>query len=126
MESKALKTLICDDSILIRKKLRDCLMDCGCSEVLEAVDGQAAVDMYKQHKPDLVFMDIVMPVKDGIEAVSEIVAFDKNAKVVIASSSGTKTHLKKALEAGAYEFIQKPVEPEQIKGVLANFIKGGR
>lgn len=125
MGSNLIKALVCDDSILIRKKLRDCLTACGCSEVLEAVDGQAAVDMYKQHKPDLVFMDIVMPVKDGIEAVSDIIAFDKNAKVVIASSSGTKTHLKKALEAGAYEFIQKPIEEAQIKNIVENFKKGG-
>ena len=118
MELEALKILVCDDSILIRKKLKDCLKDLGCSQVFEALNGQEAIDFYKKNKPDLVFMDIVMPIKGGIEAVTEIITFDKNAKVVMASSSGTKTHLKKALEAGAYEFIQKPFEEVQIKNIL--------
>jgi len=58
--------------------------------------------------------------KTGIEAVKEIVEFDKTAKIVMASSSGTKTHLKNALEAGAYEFIQKPFEETTIKSILDN------
>jgi two-component system, chemotaxis family, chemotaxis protein CheY len=124
MELNALKILVCDDSILIRKKLKDCVQSFGCSQVFEALNGQEAIDLYKELGPDLVFMDIVMPVKGGIEAVTEIIEFDKSAKVVMASSSGTKTHLKKALEAGAYEFIQKPFEETQIKNILLSF-KGG-
>ena len=124
MELNELKILVCDDSILIRKKLKDCLQSFGCKQVFEALNGQEAIDLYKQYIPDLVFMDIVMPVKGGIEAVTEIIQFDNNAKVVMASSSGTKTHLKKALEAGAYEFIQKPFEENQIKKILLSF-KGG-
>ncbi|MDP4181004.1 MAG: response regulator [Bacillota bacterium] len=123
MSQNSLKVLICDDSILIRKKLKDCLLELGCSEVLEALDGQKAVDIYKKEKPDLVFMDIVMPIKNGIEAIKEIIEFDKNAKVVIASSSGTKTHLRQALEAGAYEFVQKPLDENQIKNIILNFKK---
>ena len=123
MAQNSLRVLVCDDSILIRKKLSGCLLDSGCTEVLEALNGQDAVDMYKQHRPDLVFMDIVMPIKGGIEAVKEIIAFDRKAKVVIASSSGTKEHLKKALEAGAYEFLQKPVEETQVRDILLNYKK---
>lgn len=123
MLENSLKILICDDSILMRKKLKDSLLLCGCSDILEATDGQKAVDIYKEDNPDLVFMDIVMPVKDGIKAVSEIKAFDKNAKVVMASSSGTKEHLKKAIEAGAFEFIQKPWEQDQITKIVNNFLK---
>lgn len=126
MGLNSLKVLVCDDSILIRKQLRECLLGCGCTEVLEASDGQNAIDMFKQNKPDLVFMDIVMPVKGGIEAVAEILEFDSNAKVVMASSSGTKTHLKKALEAGAYEFIQKPFQESQIRTILDNLKKGAK
>jgi two-component system chemotaxis response regulator CheY len=120
MGSNSLKVLVCDDSILIRKKLKDYLVDLGC-EVLEALDGQKAVEIYKEEKPNLVFMDIVMPVKTGIQATEEIIEFDKKAKVVIASSSGTKTHLKQALEAGAYEFVQKPIDEAQVKIIINNF-----
>ncbi len=125
MSENLLKILICDDSMLMRKKLKDSLTLCGSFDILEATDGQKAVDIYKENNPNLVFMDIVMPVKDGIKAVSEIKAFDGNAKIVMASSSGTKEHLKKAIEAGAFEFIQKPWEQEQINKIVNNFRKEG-
>lgn len=123
MEINSFKILICDDSILIRKQLKDFLLIKGCAEVYEAINGQDAVEKYKKHHPNLVFMDIVMPVKSGIEAVSEIIEGDKNAKIVMLSSSGTKTHIKKALEAGAFEFIQKPLEENQVLNLL-NTLKG--
>jgi len=125
MSEKSLKILICDDSMLMRKKLKDSLNLCGSFEYLEATDGQMAVDIYKEQNPDLVFMDIVMPVKDGIEAVLEIKAFDENAKVAMASSIGTKENLRKAIEAGAFEFIQKPWGQEHISKIISNFISKG-
>lgn len=125
MSENPLKILICDDSILMRKKLKESLNLCGTFEFLEATNGKAAVDTFKEMKPDLVFMDIVMPEKDGIQAVSEIIEFDKNAKVVMASSSGTKENLKKAIKAGAFEFIQKPWEQDQIAKIIGNLAKKG-
>lgn len=125
MAIKTLKILICDDSILMRKKLKDSLNSCGFFEFLEATDGQSAVDIYKENNPDLVFMDIVMPIKNGIEAVSEIKAYNKEAKVVMASSAGTKENLRKAIEAGAFEFIQKPWEEAQICKIVSGLLKKG-
>lgn len=125
MSENLTKILICDDSILMRKKLRESINSCGSFEVLEATDGEKAVEVYKEARPALVFMDIVMPVKDGIQAVSEIKEFDNKAKVVMASSSGTKEHLKKAIKAGAFEFIQKPWEQEQITTIINNLLKKG-
>lgn len=120
MTENPLKILICDDSMLVRKKLKEVLKDCGCDNVLEATDGQTAIDVYKDNSPDLVFMDIIMPGKNGIEAVKEIIEFDKNAKIVMASSAGTKEHVKQALKAGAFEFVQKPWEKEEINKILLN------
>jgi two-component system, chemotaxis family, chemotaxis protein CheY len=125
MSDSSLKILICDDSILVRKRLKESLSLCGSFDILEATNGEQAVDIYKEKNPDLVFMDIVMPIKDGIQAVLEIKGFDKNAKVVMASSSGTKENLKNAIKAGAFEFIQKPWEQEQITKIVNNFIKKG-
>jgi two-component system chemotaxis response regulator CheY len=125
MELVSLKVLICDDSMLIRKKLRDCLQTLCCNDILEAATSQEAIELYKSNKPDLVFMDLIMPEKSGIEAVTEIVKFDSSAKVVILSTAGTKANLKKALEAGAYDFVQKPFEEHQIKSVLDKQIKKG-
>jgi len=125
MSENILKILICDDSMLMRKRLKDSLNLCGSFAIFEAFDGQRAVDIYKEYDPDLVFMDIVMPVKDGIQAVSEIKAFDKKAKIVMASSSGTKENLKRAIKAGAFEFIQKPWEQDQIAKIIKNVLKEG-
>lgn len=116
--------LICDDSLLIRKKLSSFISTLGVKKIYEAADGQEAVDMYKEYKPTVVFMDIVMPRKTGIEAVSEIIDFDKNAKIVMASSVGTQNHLKEAINAGAFEFLQKPISDDQITKILEIISKG--
>lgn len=120
MTENSLKILVCDDSMLIRKKLKEVLKSCGYNNISEAANGQEAIDIYKESNPDLVFMDIIMPFKNGIEAVKEIIEFDKEAKVVMASSAGTKEHVKEAIKAGAFEFIQKPWEVEQINKILHN------
>jgi len=64
-----------------------------------------------------------MPEKDGIEALKEIKKFDRGAKVIMLSSSGTQSHLKKTLEAGAIDFIQKPWEKSQIISAIARVVK---
>ena len=125
MTQENYKILICDDSILMRKKLKDSINLCGQFEYLEAEEGQRAIDIYKEERPNIVFMDIVMPVKDGITAVSEILSYDPSAKVVMASSAGTKDNLKRALKAGAVEFIQKPWNQEQIKKIICSLIGNG-
>ena len=124
MNISELKVLICDDSILVRKKLADALKKEGIVAIFEAKDGVQAVENYKTIKPDLVFMDIVMPVKTGLDALVEIRAFDADAKVVMASTIGTQSHLVSAIKAGAYEFLQKPVKDDDIKKVLAKVISG--
>lgn len=118
-----MKILICDDSTLMRRKLSQSLGRKYTVEVLEADNGQKGVDIYRSQKPDIVFMDIVMPVMDGVTALKEIVAMDSQAKVVMSTSTGTKEKLKMALEAGAVEFIQKPWTDEQIGFVIDKILK---
>ena len=125
MNKEDLKILICDDSMLVRKKIKDYLNTIGVSDVFEACDGEQAVEMYKANKPNLVLMDIIMPKKTGIEAVTEILEFDKNAKVVMASSVGSQNYLKDAINAGAYDFIQKPIQNEHLLQLLNNLVKEG-
>ena len=112
------KVMVCDDSIFVRKKMRDILALLGVNNVIEAADGQQAVDKYKSENPTLVFMDIIMPEKDGVEALSEIMAFDSGARVVMASSVGTQKNLKDAITAGAYDFLQKPIETADIARIV--------
>ena len=81
------KILICDDSILARKQLKDIILSVGNPTIVEASDGEKAVTAYKQHRPDFVFLDIVMPNMDGNAAIKAIMEFDANAKIVVVSST---------------------------------------
>lgn len=123
MKISEIKVLICDDSILVRKKLSDILKETGITQIWEAKDGLQAVEMFMAHNPDLTFMDIVMPVKSGLEALQEIKAINSEAKVVMASTIGTQSNLTTAIKAGASDFLQKPIEAEDVYKVLNSFAK---
>ena len=110
--------LITDDSILARKQLNDIISTLGTPVFVEATDGLSEIDKYKEVHPDLVFLDIVMPKKDGNDAIRDIMEFDPKATIIIASSVGSQSQLKNALEAGAKDFIQKPLDKEQVLAVV--------
>lgn len=112
------KILISDDSILARKQLKDVLTTFGFNHFIDATNGQEAIDKYKEEEPDLVFLDIVMPVKDGIVAVTEICEYNKKADIIMVSSVGTQAQLRQAISAGAKDFIQKPLNTDQIESVI--------
>lgn len=118
------KVLICDDSILARKQLKDIISTLGSPTFIEASDGQEAIDKYKANKPDMVFLDIVMPKKDGNIVISEIIEYDPNAAIIIASSVGTQSQLKCALQAGAKDFVQKPLDKQLVIDVIEKYTEG--
>ena len=118
MSLEKMTVLICDDSLLARKKLVTFIKSLGVGTVVEAGDGKVAVSMYKNHLPDVTFMDIVMPEINGVDALREILAVNPKAKVVMASSVGTQANLKEAINAGAYDFLQKPLEEAQVKAII--------
>lgn len=116
--TKPLKILICDDSALVRKQLSKILSEIGDFEIFVAANGDAAVRKYAEVLPDLSFMDIVMPEKSGIDALKDIMSLNPAAKVVMASSVGTQGNLKTAIECGAFDFIQKPVEKNAVEKII--------
>ena len=117
------KVLIGDDSILARKQIKDIIIGIRDDvEFAEAANGQEAVDKYDEVKPDMVFLDIVMPTKDGIDATKGIIEKNPDAIIVIASSVGTQAQLKAAIDAGAKDFIQKPIRSEQVEKVINNYL----
>ena len=118
------KILISDDSILARKQLKDAILALGTPTFIETSNGQDAIDSYKSEKPQLVFLDIVMPVKDGNAAIREIREFDPRAEIVIVSSVGTQAQLKAAIKAGAKDFVQKPFNPKQIHSITSSRFEG--
>ena len=124
MDIHDMKILICDDSMFARKKLGSTISSFGVKEVYEAGDGEEAVAKFKEFSPDVVFMDIIMPKKTGVEALGEIMEVNPEAKVIMASSVGTQAHLKEALKAGATDFLQKPVADDDVKNILDNIAEG--
>lgn len=123
MKAKDLKVMICDDSMLARKNLVNVLKKCGVDNVIQVSDGQAAVDTYKAEKPDIVLLDVVMPVKDGITALKEIMEFDSAAVAVMVSSVGTQMHIREAVKTGARDFLQKPASLEQITSIVERVVR---
>ncbi len=123
MKIEDAKILITDDSILARKQLKDIIATMGSPTIIEATDGQSAIDKYKEYHPDLVFLDIVMPKKDGNMAIQEIMSYDPDAIIVVASSVGTQSQLKIAIESGARDFIQKPLDKDQVKKIITLFLE---
>lgn len=107
------KILLVDDAAFMRMMLKKILAPSG-NELLEAVDGSDGVTKYKEHKPNLVFLDIVMPNVDGIECLKQIIAFDNNARVVMCSSIGQQTVVNDAIKIGARDFIIKPFDAAKV------------
>ena len=116
--------LIVDDSRTSRKILRGLLEANGHVVVGEAKNGQEGYDMYVQYKPDLVTMDITMPVMSGVDSLKKIKADFPDAKVVMVSAAGQQHNMLEAVQSGAAEFIAKPFDAETIKNVLKTVLEG--
>lgn len=114
--------LIVDDEQFFRTVLRKMLADAGYSVVAEAADGDEAVLKYREFAPSLVFMDIYMPSKNGIEAIRDIIAIDANAKILICSGTGYEDDINAALKAGAKGVIFKPFFDEEVMETARNVL----
>ena len=114
----AVKVLIVDDSKTSRKILTDVLTRMGLEVIGEAVNGEEGFLKFKELRPDIVTMDITMPVMNGLESLLLIKHEDENAKVVMITAAGQKNNLMQAVKAGAEEFLTKPLEEEEIRRVI--------
>ena len=110
----AKKILITDDALFMRVTLKNILVANGYEVTGEATNGAEAVDKYAALKPDLVLMDITMPIMDGITATRTIKNSDPNANVVMCTAMGQKNMVIEALQAGAKDFIVKPFQPDRV------------
>lgn len=114
------KILIVDDSKTSRKILRNILEADGHEIIAEAVNGEDALEKYKTLKPEAVTMDITMPIMDGIEALKQIMEYDKDAKIIMVTAAGQKSKMVEAVKYGATEFLAKPFESDKISEVINN------
>ncbi|NLK45314.1 MAG: response regulator [Treponema sp.] len=119
------RVLVVDDSMFVAKQIGQILTSEGYEIVATAGDGKEGVEKYKELYPnvDLVTMDITMPRMDGISALEQIMAFDKNAKVVMISALGKEELVKKSLLIGAKNYIVKPLDRKKVLERISSALK---
>jgi two-component system chemotaxis response regulator CheY len=105
--------LIADDSDFMRDLLREILEE-RYRVVGEAENGVEAVEQYEEADPDLVMMDITMPIRNGIDATNEITSTDPEANVIMCTSVGQEEKMKSAIKAGAAGYIKKPFQKPSV------------
>jgi two-component system chemotaxis response regulator CheY len=111
------KILIADDGEFLRVRTARALTVEGFT-VVEADNGVQAVKLFQSEKPEVTFLDLSMPEKDGLTALKDILAAKADAKVVMLASLGQETLVLQAIRAGAKDYIVKPFEKERILAVI--------
>ncbi|WP_440896210.1 response regulator [Amphibacillus sp. Q70] len=112
------RILVTDDAAFMRMQLKNIFESLGHEVVGEAENGQMAIELYNELKPELVTMDITMPEMNGVEAVKGIKQNDPNATIVMCSAMGQQQMVLEAIQAGAKDFIVKPFDQERIKQAI--------
>ena len=113
------RLLVVDDALFMRKMICGVAAEAGWEVVGEAGDGAEAVALYERLRPDLVTMDLVMPVMGGLEALRQIRARDPAAQVVVVTALDQKQSLMESIRDGAIDFIVKPFERQRVLNLLA-------
>jgi two-component system chemotaxis response regulator CheY len=106
--------MIVDDAVFMRNILRAIVKEKGYSVIAEAASGIEAMRTLHEHQPDIIILDIILPDSNGLELLESILKVSPKSKVVVCSSIGQESTVKKALECGARAFIQKPFTPEKV------------
>ena len=120
------KIMIVDDSSLIRRKMKLFLSNKEFEVVGEAENGIQAISVYKECNPDIVTLDITMPVMGGLETASKILALNKDAKIIMVSAMGQKEIIIDAVKIGIKHFIVKPFIEEELIKIINDVILFGK
>lgn len=113
-----MRALIVDDEAPARERLAALLRECGDVEIVgEAANGREAVEAFANLNPDLILLDIRMPVMDGLEAARHIAAFDNPPAVIFCTAFDS--HALAAFEANAVDYLVKPIRLERLKAAIA-------
>jgi UDP-3-O-acyl N-acetylglucosamine deacetylase len=105
--------LIVDDELGILTALSSILGDEGCGTIT-TTSGEEALELYRDKRPDVVFLDIWMPDRDGLETLQALLRLDPSAAVIMMSGHGTSTTAVKAVKMGAYDYLEKPLSYDQV------------
>lgn len=118
------KVLIIEDAAFIRRMLRSMLEKNNYRVVGEAENGLVGLDLFVARRPDVVLLDIVMPVMDGVECLKQLKKFDPNVNVVICSTVDDPKTVQDVFHLGIRDFITKPVREERLMKTLENICSG--
>ena len=116
------RVLVVDDTLFMRVAVGNMFKEWGFEVVGEAANGKEAVELYRELQPDLVTMDVTMPVMSGLDAVKQIIPEFPDANIIMITALGQQRIIVDAIEAGAKDFITKPFEPNQLKMVVNNIL----
>ncbi len=116
--------LIVDDAIFMRKLIRDALEPIGFTICGEASDGNQAIDRFRELKPDIVTLDIVMPNADGLAALAGIRQIDPKAKVIMVTAVDQREAMLRAMHLGVSDFIVKPFDADRIVAAVEKALSG--
>jgi two-component system chemotaxis response regulator CheY len=122
---KEFTCLIADDSEFARRTIAKVLTAIGGNVVAEATNGQEAVDLYTKLHPDLVLLDVTMPVLDGVDTLRKILEADGSAKVIMVSAVGHREMIWKAICIGAKHYVTKPYSPDYASMIIKSVVSSG-
>ena len=118
MSEFQLTAVIVDDVAVMRKMLRKILESQNFNVIGEAANGQEAIDICKENPPNLLTLDITMPVVDGLTALKTIKKDNPGIKVVMVSAFGERQNVLEAIKCGAANFVVKPFNAEKVIRVI--------
>lgn len=119
MEKRKARILIAEDETHIRSLISLIVTTLGAEVVAEAPDGESALSLYRQHKPDMVILDINMPKLDGITVLKQIMAIDPQALVVMLTSLNALDVVKECIDSGAWNYILKNTSAEELHRAIS-------
>ncbi len=119
-----MKVLIADDELRLRKVIALYMSKCGY-EIIEADNGEVAVELVKESKPDAVVLDVMMPGITGIEATKQIRAMPEyaNIPIILLTANASEDDMKIGLASGASKYITKPFSPKELVETIDNLVK---
>ena len=120
------KVVIADDAAFIREVLTHLLSKNDFEVVGQATNGEEAVQLVGALNPDVVIMDIVMPVKSGIQATREILETMPDMKVLACSTENSEGMVSQAIEAGCVDFVAKPFDSKSLLATIESVINGAK
>ena len=122
--SRALRLLIVDDSNIMRRRIERSQQFEDLQVVGAAANGVEALELFRQHDPDLVTMDLTMPQMDGIECIEKLVQLKLAVRILVVSALADKATAVDAMEKGANGFLNKPFTDRQLNDALAELMRG--